>query len=301
MGLQRAKTKWTHETRKFVERPEAAATAESHEPDAEAWAPRVINRSIFRTLGREFLRNEIPLRSAGISYFLFFALIPIVTTLVSLVLMVPFLKIESDQVLTHFTRKILPEAISDVKAYFIAFAENAPVVSVVGFFVSMYLLAKIVFFFEESLNRFWRLEAKRSPLRVMIKSWLLCVLVILGIAAGVAIPDQGALNVVAGIIITWALFLGFNRIVPTWQGPHKSVPWTALLPGSLLCGSVWYFSKWGFTVYLRVFAKADNFSALLGVLPLFLLWLYFSTYMLLLSACLNCALLSAPPAKNVTT
>ena len=258
-----------------------------------------MKRAIFRTLGREFFRNEIPLRSAGVSYFLFFALIPIVTTLVSLVLMVPFLKVEAEQVLTHLTRKLLPEAIYGVKTYFIAFAENAPVVCVVSFFVSMYLLAKIVFFLEESLNRFWRLEAKRSPMRVMMKACLLCFLVILGITAGVALPDQGALSLVAGMIITWTLFLGFNRIVPAWPGPlHKSVRWSALLPGTLLCGSLWYISKWGFTVYLRIFAKADHFSALLGVLPLFLLWLYFSTYMLLLSACLNCALLSAQPAKN---
>ncbi len=261
-----------------------------------------MKRALFRALGREFLRNEIPLRSAGISYFLFFALIPIVTTLVSLVLMLPFLKVEAEQILMHLTSKLLPEAIYEVKSYFVAFTDNARVVCLVSVFVSMYLLGKIAFFFEESLNRFWNLEAKRSLFRVIMKAWLLCFLVILGIAASVALPGHGALNIVAELIITWALFMGFNRIVPAWpKRPHRSVPWRALLPGSLLCGSIWYVSKWGFTVYLRIFAKPDHIAALLGVLPLFLLWLYFSAYMLLLSACLNRALLSVPPEKNITT
>jgi uncharacterized BrkB/YihY/UPF0761 family membrane protein len=126
-------------------------------------------------------------------------------------------------------------------------------------------------------------------------------MVIMGIAASLALPGQGALNVVAEMILTWAVFMGFNRIVPAWNTRAQgSVRWNALLPGSLLCGSVWYISKWGFTVYLRIFAKPDHIAALLGVLPLFLLWLYFSSYMLLLSACLNSALLSFPRAKNIT-
>src|SRR5689334_10791014 len=115
-----------------------------------------MNRAILRILGREFLRNEIPLRSAGVSYFLFFAMIPIVTTLVSLVVMVPFLKVEAEQVLTHLTTTLLPEAIYDVKAYFVAFTQNARVVCLISVLVSIYLLCKIVFFFEESLNRFWK-------------------------------------------------------------------------------------------------------------------------------------------------
>lgn len=248
-------------------------------------------RVLLRILGKEFFRNEIQLRSAGVSYFIFFAMIPIVTTVVSLVLMVPMLEIEAEQVVELLTDKLLPEAVYDIKSVFISFSKNASVICVASFIASTWLLSKIVFFFEESLNRFWRLKAKRSPIRIFKKAFLLYFLAILGISVSTFLPEKGSANIVIELLITWSLFWGFNRIVPAWsEFPQNDVRWISLLPGSLLCGSVWYVSKWGFTEYLHRFASPDHLSAMLGVLPIFLLWLYFSSYMMLFSACLNHAL-----------
>lgn len=252
-----------------------------------------MKRGTFRFLGHEFLKNEIALRSAGVSYFLFFALIPIVTTLISIVVMLPFLKVEAEQVVLHLTEKLVPEAIKDVHGYFVALAQSAGVICLVSTLVALYLLGKIVFFFEESVNHIWRLETKRSLLRVMKKAWLLYLLAIAGIAISVGLPIRGVPGFVVGIVLTIALFVAFNRIVPAWPlGTQTAFRWWRLLPGSLLCGSIWYVSKWGFSVYLRRFATPDHVTAVLGVLPLFLVWLYFTAYMLLLSAGLNSALQS---------
>ena len=252
-----------------------------------------MTRGTVRFLGREFLKNEIALRSAGVSYFLFFALIPIMTTLVSIVVMLPFLRLEAEQVVMHLTEKLVPEAINDVHGYFVAFVQRAGVVCAVSVLVATYLLGKIIFFFEESVNHIWRLDTKRSLSRVMKKAWLVYLLAIAGVLVSVALPIRGAPGFVVGMILTSALFVAFNRILPAWpSGTQKPFRWWDLLPGSLLCGTIWYVSKWGFSMYLRRFASADHISAVLGVLPLFLGWLYFSAYMLLFSAGLNSALLS---------
>jgi YihY family inner membrane protein len=247
----------------------------------------MLSRGHLKKLGQEFLKDEISLRSAGVSYYLFFSLIPIVTTLVSLVLMLPLLELNAEQILIHLTRKLLPEAIYDVKGYFISFSENAGYVSLVSLVISTYVLSKIIHFFEESLNRFWRLEVKRSVSRVIKKALILYFLATLGVVISITLRNQDIMNFLVELLVSIIMFLGFNRIVPAWKKfPHNGVNWKTLLPGSILCGSIWYITKWGFTVYIDRFAKTEV-AAVLGIIPLFLVWLKFSSYLLLLSAILN--------------
>jgi membrane protein len=81
------------------------------------------------------------------------------------------------------------------------------------------------------------------------------------------------------------LFLAFNRSLPDLH-----IAWKHALPGALAGGTIWTLSKWGFTAWLQRLTKANQIYAIFGVLPLFLLWLYFTIATLLLSACFNSAL-----------
>jgi YihY family inner membrane protein len=248
-----------------------------------------------KKLGLEFLDYELSLRSAGISYYLFFTLIPIVTTLVSLVLLVPFLELNAENVVAHITSRFLPEAIYDIKTYFATFSENAGTICLVSMGVATYALAKTIHFFEESLNLFWHLDVNRSFSRVIKKALLLYFLATLGIGISMLLRNRGTLNFTVELFITIGLFLGFNRIIPAWT---NKVHWKTLMPGSILCGSIWYLIKWGFTFYLDRFSKID-LSAVLGVIPLFLVWLQLSSYLLLLSAVLNREMHSFSTAKII--
>lgn len=245
-----------------------------------------MNRKLLRIFAQKFVQNEISLRASGISYFLFFALIPMITTLVSLTLIIPFLKSSAEQVLDLLANLLLPQAVMGVKASFMAFTDDAKVICIISAFISVYLLSKIVFFFENSMNLFWSFEQKYSVWRVLKKSLLLYLLGTLGI--GVFIVLRHWRNIGIEIFIAWLLFWSFNRIVPAWPKQYyKDLKWWTLLPGSLVCGSVWYISKWLFTFYFEQFSKMNQLTAVLGTIPLFLLWINLSSYMLLLSGSIN--------------
>ena len=229
-----------------------------------------------------YVQNEIPLKAAGISYYIFFSLIPVTATFVSLVLTLPWLKIEAEQALILLSRWLLPDAIHEVESHFKVFAEHAGVVSLTGLGATAWFLGKIIFFMEGTMDRVWKIESKKSAVRLVKKSLLACVLATLAIGLGLAVSGHGGTSTLVQVASAWVFFLGFNRALPS-----QPVSWKRILPGSILGGSAWYVTKWGFTAYLSHFAKADQLYAFLGVLPLFFLWLYWSVLILFMSVCIG--------------
>jgi membrane protein len=251
----------------------------------------------FVQLGRTFLqtywRNEIPLRAAGISYFVFFSLIPIFAAAVSIVVVVPATRNTVEQALPHLARWLLPDAIHEVQDYFHAFARRASVVSLAGVAVAGWLLVKITFFVEQTLNRIWMAETQYSLFRVIKKVLVNGALFVAVASVGFVVWRLGF----TGPIFEWTaaclLFLGFNRTLP-----DVPISWRHAAPGALLGGTAWYVTKWAFTVYLQRLAKPDHVYAIFGILPLFFLWLHFTVVILLLSACLNSALYQINAASD---
>jgi membrane protein len=240
---------------------------------------------LIRALIQTYWRNEIPLRAAGISYFIFFSLIPIFTALVSILVVVPASREIVERALPHLARWLLPDAIHEVQDYFHLFAEHASVVSIAGIAVAGWLMVKITFFMERTLNRIWMAESDYSLSRIIGKV-LLGVLLLAALAsAGFILWGRG----LAGTALEWAgaclFFLGFNRVLPDLR-----IAWRHVAPGAILGGTAWYATKWGFTAYLQHLAKPDQIYAIFGILPLFFLWLFMTVEILLLSACLNSVL-----------
>lgn len=240
---------------------------------------------IISTLFKSYFRNEIPLRAAGISYFLFFSLIPILTTFLSIGVALSSWWIAPEHVLPHLTRWLLPDAIHEVQYYFQEFSAHIEVVSIASFVVASWLLVKIVFFFEKTLNQVWKYHPKHSFFQILRKGLLGFLFMGITILIGVTALGFGFERILIDVMITWLLFLGFNLIVP-----NRKIYWKWAIPGSLINGTIWYMTKLAFTSYVHHLAKPHQIYAILGILPLFFLWMYFSVVNLLFSACLNYAI-----------
>jgi membrane protein len=240
---------------------------------------------LIRAFLETYWRNEIPLRAAGISYFIFFSLIPIFTAAVSILVVVPATRDTVEHALPQLARWLLPDAIHEVQDYFQAFAQRATVVSVAGLAAAAWLLVKITFFVEQTLNRIWMAESEYSLGRIIKK-------VIAGVVIFVSVVSVGFLlwgHGLTSTVFEWGgaclLFLGFNRSLP-----DLPIEWKQAAPGAFLGGTVWYVTKWAFTTFLQRLAKPNQIYAIFGVLPLFFLWLHFTVVILLLSAVLNSTL-----------
>jgi YihY family inner membrane protein len=125
------------------------------------------------------------------------------------------------------------------------------------------------------------------------KTALLCFFSTLLILFGISVSGQGYVYGGGEVLSTWVFFLGFNKVLS-----NKKLEWKQILLGSILGGTGWYGTKWGFTAYVHSFATSDQVYAILGVLPLFFLWIYCSVLTLLLSACFNYSYCAVYPATS---
>ncbi len=206
-----------------------------------------------------YVRNEIPLRAAGISFFTFFSLFPIVTTFVSLLAVLPTGHTETEKAFQFMTQWLLPNAVRGMEEHFKALTDHAAILSVAGVAVTIFVLIKITYFFEGTVNRIWNLEPTRNTVRVLRKALLMCVFLMVVVTIGITVSGFGVGDVIVEVVSTWMFFLYFNKWIP-----DRPVAWREALPGAVLGGAVWYVTKWGFTLYVQLFAKLDQIYAISG-------------------------------------
>jgi membrane protein len=66
--------------------------------------------------------------------------------------------------------------------------------------------------------------------------------------------------------------------------PNTSVRWASAIGGAAVATVLWLVAKWAFGLYVDRLVLKGNLYGVLGVLPLFLLWLYCSWLILLFGA-----------------
>jgi YihY family inner membrane protein len=170
---------------------------------------------------------------------------------------------------------------------------HAGVAGLIGLLVATWALFKIVFFIEGVLDQIWRSKTRRSPgctLKKAFFGWLFLAAIV---TVGAVSPQHGAQRIAIEFLCTWLFFIGFNK-----AGPNRRIRWRQALPGSLVGATAWYATKWGFTAYLTRLDQPDHVYAVIGVLPLFLVWLYCTFAILLASACLNFVLSRRPEPEQ---
>lgn len=139
---------------------------------------------------------------------------------------------------------------------------------------------------ERAFNHMWKIRHRRGALRRFRSFWLVITLgpVLVGVSvyATAALRALGASDrtgvlgtVVDGVffllpfVVTWATFFLFYVYLPNTRVGLKS----ALL-GAILAGSAWEVAKWGFNAYVSNAGNIDRVYGALGILPVFILWIY---------------------------
>ena len=120
------------------------------------------------------------------------------------------------------------------------------------------------------------------------------VLVALAIAVGlvgIVVPVlPGGLLVFAAIAV-WAIVLifgsaGFSLIMR--YGPdRRPAKWRWILPGALFALVLWMLISGGFSLYVAYISNYNSTYGSLAAIVVFVMWLYLSSYVLLLGALLN--------------
>ncbi len=271
---------------------------------------------LWRFCARRLHENNLMALSAALSFRTIFALIPI--------LVLAFLAAKSLGVLEDSKRSLrgLLEASGFAEIVVVSPAADAPTpsgaasaadqivelveqvesqltferIGPVGGALFIWTALTLLITIEESLNRIFNATRQRPIHRRLLLYWSATTLgpVVLasanylasysaeafrgvpGIGAGLAVIEHVGPWIV-GVLLLTAVY----RLLPT-----AHVPAGSLLFGATVAVTLWLAAKWGFSVYVQQFVVKGNLYGVLGVFPLFMLWLNLSWVIFLFGAML---------------
>ncbi len=147
---------------------------------------------------------------------------------------------------------------------------------------------------EQSLNRIFGAPRSRALGRRLLLYWSAATLAPVGLAL-TTLAGQSAIRAVAEApAIAWLVNI-VGRAGPVLVGvlllaavykllPNTTVRLRAALGGAITATLLWLLAKWGFSSYVERYVVRGNLYGVLGVIPLFMLWLNLSWLIFLFGA-----------------
>ncbi len=159
---------------------------------------------------------------------------------------------------------------------------NFAAIGVVGLILLMYAAFSLLIEIERAFNIVYNAPANRRLLTRIVNYWAVLTLGPLGLIASFYAAERlnaaftGAGGVTAEILgqvlmflVSWLVLLLAYSLLPNTR-VHKRPAAIGAFVGALL----WEVSKWGFGVYLSFATGNSVFYGSLGLIPVFLLWVY---------------------------
>ena len=236
--------------------------------------------------------NQIGLAAAGISYYAFVALVPLLAASV----LIYGLVVTPEMLVDHLTglTQTLPQSAAElIGEQLRGVVEGSGGAKGLGLLVALAIAlfgarnaaAAIVM----GLNEAYDVDETRGFLKLFglalaITIGAIAVLALVGFAIGLAGSAGGGI----GTVLTYALLLGvavggaaaLYRIAPAMERR----PWGTVLPGALLFAALWLLATVGFGFYAARFGNYNATYGSLAAVIILLTWLYISAYSLLFGA-----------------
>lgn len=248
-----------------------------------------------RDLFDDFQANGCFLQAATLSYTSFLSLVPLVAiSAASLARFSAFARYTDDllDIIFRFIPKEETGMRKIVSDHVATFAENAFELNAAGI-IALFAGVFVLFYaIEDALNSVWNVSERRSwPARFATATSIMTwwpILVAVAIGAISAIEDGGYLaeyRVISRILLVIPLalaVLGFSlayRLIP-----YTDVKFSAALVGGAVAGALWIATYRAFFLYAARSLEYNIIYGALGVLPLFLMWLYLSWVIFLAGA-----------------
>ncbi|NBH79505.1 YihY/virulence factor BrkB family protein [Clostridiaceae bacterium] len=259
-----------------------------------------------RQLMKRYFNDNINQSAAELSYFLLFSVFPLIIFLNSL-LSAFHVSISGLAPILEFMPRTLQTLVSQYFAYVASIPAASPMI--IGSTLTLYFFSRVIRSLMRTVNRIFRVEVRRGPVREFALSVLFAVgfLVSLGGCLFVVVIGRtllwrlprwlpfltderiGSFLDTGYPLMTAFLFLYlllFHRVVP-----NVRLKWREAAPGALFSLSAWLLVSLVFSFYVD---HLGNYSALygsLGAIIVLMLWLYLTSVAILLGALVNHILL----------
>jgi membrane protein len=245
-------------------------------------------------LGQEIGRDDISNLAASVSYYAFLSLFPLLLSVLAIFGL--FLPSESIyQNLINLVGNYLPGSRAILENNISDIVEARGTLGLLGILGLLWSGSGVINALSHALNRAWDINYEHPFLIRKPREFLLLfiggILILLSFASTTLLSRIGNLNLpVSGTIVnvgTALLALFFSLVVFTLV--HKLAPlnhpaWRHIWPGAVLSTVLFEIAKTLFVLYLNFFNQSDKIYGSIASVILLLVWIYFSSFILLLGA-----------------
>ncbi|PJK11336.1 hypothetical protein CO608_02465 [Lysobacteraceae bacterium NML08-0793] len=253
--------------------------------------------SFARFVSRRVVDDRLFEAAGSLAYISLFALVPLVTVI--------FGTLSAFKVFTegHWAEKLsdyifmnfVPSSARAVEEYLREFSENANALTVLGTVALLISLLITLTSVEAIFNRIWRVPTTRPKLSRFLVYWTVLTLGAVFAVASMALsarffalaifdsePGQWLESLMlrtTPMLIELVVFTAIYRVVP-----HRTVKWRHALAGAMLGVIGFELVNWWLGFFLGNFNTYELIYGSVALLPVLLMWMYFSWVTVLLGA-----------------
>ncbi|WP_373231412.1 YihY/virulence factor BrkB family protein [Cohnella sp.] len=259
-----------------------------------------------------FREDDVPSLGAQLTYYLILAFFPFLIFLVSII---GFAHLSADALIAEFIRVMPSDTGTTVREIIIEVTENRN-----GALLSLGMLATIwassngVNAIIKGLNKAYDEEEDRPFWKVrgmsVLATFVLAIVILISMVMlvfGRRIGEYffqwmnypagfkliwGVLKLVIPVIALFSVFMLLYRVTP-----NRRLTWRAVIPGSIFTTIGWIVTSLLFSFYVNQFGNYTKTYGSLGGIIVLLVWLYWSSIIVLLGGEVNAALVFSKEGK----
>lgn len=261
---------------------------------------RFINplRYLFRRVDEEQLTHV----AGNITYALILGLVPTIAVVLAIFTKLPQFGNMEKMVHIYFTRGMIPLNMAEsITGYLTTFANKAGQVSLVSSIAMVFTTAMMFDLIETTFNRIWGVQEPRSIIRRVIIYIFIATLgpLLMGgslyLSSYLYLAARGVVGQLPYLKGIWSIFFlgGISTVAFTLMYrcvPYRHILWKDAFWGGLFAAIAFEIAKRLFAIFIVQFASYQKIYGAIALIPMFFLWLYVSSLIMLLGAVLTSSL-----------
>lgn len=257
---------------------------------------RVVQFSRF--LWQRFLDDKCFETAGALSYTTLVSLVPLTVAVFAMFSAFPVFQGARTTLVDFVFGNFVPAAGETVQKAIQSFADNASKLTGISILVMLFSALSMMISIEDRLNQIWRVHKARGWGSRLLLYWAALTLGPILVVGGIAVTSyvtalpllQGAASQIYGIghsllsvlpfVVTFLTLWLLYAVVPNCKVSRRDA-----LIGATLGAVLFEIVRWGFTLFVRQAQTYQQiYGAALAAIPIFLLWIYLSWVIVILSA-----------------